>query len=361
MDSLTQIVLGGAVAAAIAPARHRRAALLAGAALGTLPDLDVIPVSLLLDDPIARMTWHRGPSHSLLVLPVLAWLIWAFFKRRGGRVAEAPRRWGWAIALALLTHPLLDAFTVYGTQLWWPLPASPSMWSSIFIIDPVYTVWLLLACGAAWFLRERRAAQAALLAGLVLSTAYLGWSLLAKADIDRAARQALAVAGLQDAPRFSVPAHAGTRRWRVVAMTPDGYLEGHREVGEDGPMAFSVHRIDQGALATAREHAPVQRFAWFNSGFMAAEVRGDALVVSDLRMGRPPDYTFRFVVARRTGDRWQPVTPVAVERQRGREGLGRLWRMLRGDAAPATRAPTPRPTPQAGQAASGTPAINASK
>ena len=46
MDSLSQIVLGGAIAAAIVPARHRRAALLAGAALATLPDLDSLPIRL---------------------------------------------------------------------------------------------------------------------------------------------------------------------------------------------------------------------------------------------------------------------------------------------------------------------------
>ena len=106
---------------------HRRAALLAGAALGTLPDLDVIPTNLLLSDPVDRLTWHRGPSHSLFVLPFVAWAIWAFFRKRGGRVAQAPRAWFWAILLALVTHPLLDAFTVYGTQLWWPLPVSPTM------------------------------------------------------------------------------------------------------------------------------------------------------------------------------------------------------------------------------------------
>ena len=49
MDSLSQIVLGGAIAAAIAPAAHRRAALLAGAALGTLPDLDSLPIALFSD------------------------------------------------------------------------------------------------------------------------------------------------------------------------------------------------------------------------------------------------------------------------------------------------------------------------
>ena len=46
MDSLSQIVLGGAVAAVLTPASHRRAALLAGAALGTLPDLDGLPLLL---------------------------------------------------------------------------------------------------------------------------------------------------------------------------------------------------------------------------------------------------------------------------------------------------------------------------
>ena len=95
MDSLTQIVLGGAIAAAIAPPRHRRAALLAGAALGTLPDLDSIPIALLTDDPVARMTWHRSASHSLFVLPFVALAIWAWCRSRGRRVAESPTRWWW--------------------------------------------------------------------------------------------------------------------------------------------------------------------------------------------------------------------------------------------------------------------------
>ena len=93
------------------------------------------------------------------MLPLLGWAIWALFRRSGGRVAESPLRWFWAIQLALVTHPLLDAFTVYGTQLWWPLPMRPVMWSSVFIIDPLYTIWLLAACIAAWWLRERIAAH----------------------------------------------------------------------------------------------------------------------------------------------------------------------------------------------------------
>ncbi|MGY0650689.1 metal-dependent hydrolase [Luteimonas sp. A537] len=322
MDSLTQIVLGGAVAAAIAPAAHRRAALLAGAVLGTLPDLDSLPLLLLTDDPVALMTLHRGASHSLFVLPLLGWLIWAFFRRRGGRVADAPRRWFWAIQLVLLTHPLLDAFTVYGTQLLWPLPLPPVMWSSMFIIDPLYTIWLLLACIAAFFLRERVAAQRALAVGLLLSTAYLGWSMAAKAMVEHEAERALATVGLADAPRLSVPMPFNTLLWRVVAMTPDGYVEGfHSLVADKGQMRFQACRSDHAALVQAADIPAVARLAWFNHGFMGVREVDGELLLADLRMGSEPDYFFDFAVARR-GSGWQAIPPRQLRVERD---LGATW------------------------------------
>ncbi|MDR0182999.1 metal-dependent hydrolase [Lysobacter arvi] len=310
MDSLTQIVLGAAVAAAIAPPQHRRAALLAGAALGTLPDLDVLPINLITSDPVARMTWHRSWSHSLLVLPFVAWALWAWFRSRGGRVAQSPARWFWAMQGALLTHPVLDAFTVYGTQLLWPLPMPPVMWSSVFIIDPLYTVWLLLACAIAWFARERRIARPALVAGLALSSLYLGLSLFAKHQVDRAADRALAAQGLQNAPRFSVPMPFNILLWRVVAMTPDGFVEGERSlVADERPMRFHRHASDARAMAQVRDFPAVQRLQWFNRGFMKAQQRDGELVLSDLRMGAEPDYSFRFAVARNAGEGWEPIPP----------------------------------------------------
>ena len=310
MDSLSQIVLGGALAAAVVPPAHRRAALLAGAALGTLPDLDSLPIALFTDDPVALMTLHRGFSHSLFLLPLLGWAIWAFFRRRGGRVAQAPRRWFWAIQLALVTHPLLDAFTVYGTQLLWPLPTPPVMWSSVFIIDPLYTIWLLLACIAAAVLGPRPAARYVLVAGLALSTAYLGWSLGAKGLVEREADRALAAIGLADAPRFSVPMPFNTLLWRVVAMTPDGFVEGeHSLVADRRPIAFRHHASDMDALEQVAGLPAVARLAWFNRGFMKAAERDGQLVLSDLRMGAEPDYSFNFVVAQRDGAGWRGIPP----------------------------------------------------
>jgi len=340
MDSLTQIVLGGAVCAAIAPPGHRRAALLAGAVLGTLPDLDTLPIVLMTDDPVARMTLHRGLSHSLLVLPWIGAALWWLFWRFGhGRVKAAPKRWFWAMQLALITHPLLDAFTVYGTQLLWPLPLSPVMWSSVFIIDLMYTIWLFAACVLAWWGRERRWAGRVLIAGLCISSAYLGWTQLAKYQVEREAGHSLTAIGLQDAPRFSTPTPLNTLLWRVVVMAPDGYLVGdHSLVADHGPIRFVHHRSDTGALARAADIPALQQLRWFNRGFMRAEVVDGELIVSDLRMGLEPNYNFNFVVAHQNEQGgWEPVTPARqldnawrapVAEGRAGEAITRLWQRI---------------------------------
>ncbi|MCJ0825473.1 metal-dependent hydrolase [Luteimonas sp. 50] len=328
MDSITHLFLGGAIVAAIAPARHRRAALLAGAALNTLPDLDVFPLALC-DNPIVRMTWHRSATHSWLVLPLLAWAIWAFFRSRGGRVAEAPVRWWWAIFACLMAHPLIDAFTIYGTQLFWPLPMRPIMWSSLFIVDPLFTLPWLLACVVAWWARERLLAQRALVAGIALGVAYVGWSLVAKAMVDQAATPVLAARGLGNAPWFSVPMPLTTQRWRVVAMTGDGYVEGERALDANGPMQLHRYPSDTAALESADGLPAVRRLRWFNHGFMSAQVHDGQLQLSDLRMGQAPDYAFRFAVAVRDGDGWRAIPPFDPNRQQLRKALRMLWRQWR--------------------------------
>jgi len=326
MDSFTHLFIGGAIAAALAPPRQRRAALLAGAALNTLPDLDVLPL-LLSDDPVVRMTWHRGATHSLLVLPLAALALWLWFRSRGGRVAAAPRAWFWIFQLCLVSHPLFDAFTIYGTQLWWPLPVPPTMWSSVFIIDPAITVPLVLGCVVAAWLGARPGAKRAAVAALAFVGVYLGWSQVAKAMIEREAARSLAAIGLEDAPRFSVPMPFNTLLWRVVAMTPDGFVEGERSlVADRGPIRFTHHASDMQALDAVRTQPQVARLLWFNHHFMKAQVRDGELVLSDLRMGAEPDYSFRFAVAEREGDQWRPIPARQLEWPwEASRRLGAMW------------------------------------
>ncbi|KFN50770.1 metal-dependent hydrolase [Arenimonas composti] len=329
MDSVTHLFLGAALAGAIAPPAHRRAAMLAGAGLQSLPDIDVLP--LLFADPVAEMTWHRGPTHSLLLLVPFGFLLWAWLRRRGGRVAAAPGRWLAIILACLLVHPLLDACTVYGTQLLWPLPVPPAMWATLFIIDPLLSLPLLLAVPVAAWLGMRRQARPWLVAALALNLGYLGWAAVAKLAVEREAARALAARGLADAPRFTVPMPFTTFAWRVVAMTPDGFLEGERSlVADRGPLRLRAYRSDTADLAAVAGYPAVRRLAWFNHGFMKAQQRDGRLVLTDLRMGAEPDYSFRFVVARADGDGWREVPPEALSwpweaRRRLPDLWARIW------------------------------------
>jgi inner membrane protein len=169
------------------------------------------------------------------------------------------------------------------------------------------------------------------LAGITLGVAYVGWSLLAKSLVERAARPALAALGLGDAPSFSVPMPFNTLLWRVVAMTPDGFVEGERSlVADHGPMVFHAHASDTQALGAVSRLPAVVRVLWFNHHFAKAQVRDDMLVLSDLRMGSEPDYSFRFAVATREGDRWQALQPPRQLRfeWKTQRGLDDLWRRI---------------------------------
>jgi inner membrane protein len=315
MDSLTQIVLGGTVAALAVPALHRRKALAVGAALGTLPDLDIIPLTLLTDDPVSHMVMHRGASHSLFVLFLVGMLLWLLLRRYWHPVRDAPVPWLWAIQLGLLTHPLLDSLTVYGTQLFWPLPTPPVMWASVWIIDPAYTLPLLVGVVAAAILGPAVGSRRWLMVAATLSSVYLLWSLTAKVLVDHAADAALRSQDLHEAPRFSVPMPLNTLLWQVVVMTPQGYAIGYRSlIADREPMQFVHYASDTEALASARRTVPaVQRLLWFNQGFMKATVDEQGmLIVSDLRMGQEPDYVFQFSVAQRVDGEWQPIAPQRV-------------------------------------------------
>ena len=96
----------------------RQAALLSGVC-GTLPDLDV---SIDPGDSIRNMTVHRAESHAPLWLSVVSGPI-ALLIAAVQREMPQWRRWWLAVWGALVTHPLLDLMTVYGTQIAQPFTA----------------------------------------------------------------------------------------------------------------------------------------------------------------------------------------------------------------------------------------------
>ncbi len=341
MDSLTQIALGSAVG--IAVMRRRTAtwkAALWGGICGTLPDLDS-----LIDhgDPISNMTFHRAESHALFYLTLasvpIAWLV----SRISGE-ADRFGRWWLALWLVLITHPLLDVMTVYGTQLALPFTDHPYAVGSIFIIDPLYTLPLLIGVIAALVADGRRGLRWNAI-GLGLSTAYLAWSVVAQQVVLDVARESLQAQGIPARKVLVTPAPFNTLLWRVVAITPGGYVEGFRSLLDDEPhMQFNHFRRDEALFSRLQDNWHVARIAWFSHGFFKMEEHDGQVTISDLRMGMEPYYSFTFVVARRNSARLSPVSPLLIEDEDFVDVgavLRWLWRRMRGEILPP---PRPEPT-----------------
>ena len=321
MDSLSQAVLGASVAGAVAPAGHRGKAMLLGAGLGTLPDLDVF---IDFGGAVENFTYHRGFSHSLFVLAPFSALLWLLLRRWWAPVRDAPLRWLAAISLALLTHPVLDAHTAYGTQLFWPMSVSPTSWATLFIIDPLYTLPLLVGVLVAVF--RRKVGGTALRIGLVVSTLYVGWSWVAQATVSRNVDEALASMELEDAPVFLTPTPLNTLLWRVVVMTDDGYLEGFDSlVIDEGAIRFTAYPSAVDVMEDASDVWAVERLRWFARDFVKARVDNDRLVISDLRMGQEPTYVFSHAVATRGNPHWKAVPAELLPMSFGDRALAETW------------------------------------
>ncbi|MBT8098231.1 MAG: metal-dependent hydrolase [Gammaproteobacteria bacterium] len=326
MDSLTQAVLGASIAGVCAPSGQRRKALLVGAALGTLPDLDVV---IDYGDPVANFTRHRGFSHSLLVLAPFSILLWLALRRWWAPVRAAPLRWLAAIALVLLTHPLLDANTAYGTQLFWPFSPPPTMWAVLFIIDPLYTLPLLAGTLLAAFWPRRPWAGHVLITGVALSTSYLCWAWTAQSIVEAHARESLAAARQQDASIFLTPTPLNTLLWRVVVLSSDGYYEGFDSLLlDEGPMRFDFYESNNEALHAASNVGAVARLRWFSHDFLKARVVDDTLILDDLRMGQEPSYVFTHSVAIRGNPHWQAIPPERLSISLDERMLGQTWQRI---------------------------------
>jgi inner membrane protein len=332
MDSLSQMALGAAVGVAV---MGRRTALWKsaawGAVAGTLPDLDVF---IDHGDAIANMVLHRAETHALFWLTLFSLPFAALVARLHGEWALW-QRWWLALWLALVTHPLLDAMTVYGTQLALPFTNRPYGVGSVFIIDPLYTLPLLVGTGITLATTRQRANTL----GLVLSTSYLAWGFGAQQHVERVARDALTRQGIAAERVLVTPSAFNTIAWRVVVMQREHYFEGfYSLLDKDRTIAFD--RFDRGAPLEAEVSGiqGAQRIRDFSRGFYALRQHGPRVLITDLRMGQEPAYTFSFAVAERAS----PAQALAVPEQVGtRPDLGKflpwLWRRIGGDPAPPPR------------------------
>lgn len=326
MDSISQAVLGGCIQGSILGKQQGRKAYVYGALLGTLPDLDVL---IQYANPIDAMTHHRGFSHSLFILTALAALI-VFLIQRFKRQKNIPiPRLFLAIWLVLITHALLDAFTNYGTQLFWPLEITPISWASIFIIDPVFTLPLLLAFVFGIIKKSHLVTQKVSIFALFWSCIYLGLGQWSQAAALNKAQQQMASADINITRMKAMATPVNILLWQILAEDNLGRRYEIISHSLDGKPA--EYRQLPNQLKLVEQNADIKRLNWFSDNWTLLSEQDNQLILQDLRMGSAGQYFFGFIIAQKENNQWQFSTPARykVERKYSLEEMFlMLWQRL---------------------------------
>ncbi|QQP87675.1 metal-dependent hydrolase [Skermanella sp. TT6] len=349
MDSITQSLLGAVVAQAGFRRTLGRQAMVAGALLGAVPDLDVVAGYF---GPYANWVHHRGITHSIFFGPVVGpffgWAIWRFHRWRASRRGEpdrpdAPemlRAWIWLAVLVLFTHPIIDLFTSYGTQLLAPISRHRFAIDALPIIDPVYSLALIAALVVGTVAKRRPgAAVGSAAAALLFIYGYslMGWAI--NDSVRSTAREELRQAGQPVGEVLAYPQMFQPWFRRVVAETPESIMVGYRSVFGDRPIEWQTYPLRADPLIDRVAATPEAAiFTWFamDKVFWQVSETPDGAVVEalDYRYGMWGGDAVGFWGIRARVDRDGHLLGPPVRFQRERSASGSLlrdyWRVIWG-------------------------------
>lgn len=365
MDSLTQIVLGAAAGEVVLGKKIGNRAMMWGAIGGTIPDLDVLGKFFLSN--IDNLAFHRGFSHSItfsiLAALLFGWLVHLIYKSphhkwiaiglktlafilvgfamdfvfqiffpgnaiptivavtglalvfirhckkkyftNSWEMPEASvRDWQWLFFWSLFTHPILDCFTMYGTQLFAPFSDVRVAWSTISVVDPAYTLpFLICVIGASFYKRSSSGRQYWNYAGIALSSAYMAFTVFNKFYIDNVFRNAMEKEGIPTERFVSNATILNNMLWNCTAETKDHFYLGQYSLFDEGDILFSKIEKNHHMLKNIDTDPTVKTLRWFSDEYFNIVEIEQGLQFNDLRFGTflgkgnaPEDYIFKFLL-----------------------------------------------------------------
>lgn len=269
MDPVTHGLVGAAAGSWCGPKEKLRALMSAGALSAMAPDLDVLINRS--SDPLYQLEFHRQFSHSLLFAPfgalIVSITLWWLFRRWLNK-----REMYQATLAGFLTAGLLDACTSYGTQLLWPISTERLAWNLTPVVEPIFTLILLILTLAIFRIRSRTAQTLA----AVLIVLFLGHGALQKQRAHQAAIDLHQSRGHRPEKLVVKPTLGNQILWRVTYIYAGRvYTDGIRTgffgtpavyEGEDLPL-LSLES-DFRDLKGTRTHKDLQRFSRLSQGFL---------------------------------------------------------------------------------------------
>nr|WP_321230125.1 metal-dependent hydrolase [uncultured Psychroserpens sp.] len=332
MDSLTQIVLGAAVGEVVLGKKVGNKAMLYGAIAGTIPDLDVF--ASYFTDTVTALSIHRGFTHSIvfsiLFAPVFGWIVSRY------ETFKNFKSWSWLFFWAFVTHPILDAHTTWGTQLFWPFDLRLAF-KTIFVIDPIYTlpflVFLILT------MRQKRTSKKRNFynkMGLLVSSSYLVLTFIFKWIAFNQFESALETQNIAYLQLDTRPSPLNTILWSANVETKDAYLLGNYSFFDSQPITFETYPKNHELLGDLVINEKVQRMIKISEGWYTITKKNESLYFNDLRFGllsltpKAQNFVFQFKIDVDNSGKVEFIE-AAKDTRDGKKLLSELWIRLKGN------------------------------
>lgn len=332
MDSLTQIVLGAAVGEAVLGKKVGNKAMLYGAIAGTIPDFDVF--ASYFTDTVSALSIHRGFTHSIvfsvLFAPFFGWLVSCYEKYKN------VKDWAWLFFWAFVTHPILDAHTTWGTQLFWPFDIRLAF-KTIFVVDPIYTIPFLVFLIFA-MLQKRTSKKRSLYnkIGLSLSSFYLLLTFLLKWMAFHHFELALKEKQITYLQMDTRPSPLNTILWSANVETKDSYLLANYSFFDTQPITFETHPKNHDLLGDLIHNESVKRMVAISEGWYTITKNNNTLYFNDLRFGllslkpKADNFVFKYKIEK---DNFGKVHFMEMPKKNrdAKRLLSELWTRIKGN------------------------------
>lgn len=300
MDSLTHLVLGAAIGEAVLGKKIGRKAMLWGAVADTIPDLDVFASPCFTN--AQQLMVHRGITHSLLFVVVMASLLGWLFSKWFKKSEVSWKSWSWLFFFGLLSHTLLDSLTAYGTGWFEPFSAYRVAFNTIFVADPFYTLPFLICVIVALIAKngsDKRLKWNK--AGLVISTLYLAFTIVNKWHVHDEMQESFVKKNVQTASFVTTPTPLNNFLWMAYSADSLGYWFGYYSVFDktNNIDYYHVNR-NEGLLVPYKNDPQVKILKQFSKGHYCMTTNdSNDVYFNDIRFGQmggwdKPDSAFVF-------------------------------------------------------------------
>lgn len=303
MDNITHAVIGICEGELIAGKQLGKKAMLYGALANNIPDIDVF--SRLWIHVPDNLLAHRGFTHSILFAlifsPILAYVFRKIYKNN----PASYMRWLVIFGGGIFTHIFIDAFTTYGTGWFEPFNHLRVSFNTLFIIDPLFSIPVLVGAIVLLLLRKESPKRIPWAKGaLIISSAYFVFAAVNKLYIDHVVEKSLSAQHINYDNYMAAPTPLNNLLWYIVARNGSEYYVGYYSLFDaNSYISYQTIHQNDSLLSGLYNTTKLKKLIRFSDGYYTISKQDGAIIFSDMRFGqdggwykKDAPFTFSFIL-----------------------------------------------------------------